>query len=123
MPRFVLLEHRWNGVHHDLMFERDGALRTWAIEEALEGAKEVAARALPDHRIAYLEYEGPISGERGEVRRVDEGEYEEIAWGERRVVVRVAGQRWRGVLELEAQETGPSAGGGEGWVLRLGKVD
>lgn len=32
-----------------------------------------AARPLPDHRAIYLTYEGPISGGRGEVRRVAQG--------------------------------------------------
>lgn len=34
-----------------------------------------------DHRKAYLTYEGPVSGERGRVRRVAEGEVEVLARG------------------------------------------
>jgi hypothetical protein len=30
---------------------------------------------LPDHRNAYLEYEGPISGDRGHVMQVETGTY------------------------------------------------
>jgi hypothetical protein len=36
----------------------------------------IVADGLPDHRLDYLTYEGPISGDRGEVRRWDEGTYE-----------------------------------------------
>src|SRR6478672_1315886 len=32
MNRFVVLEHRWQGVHWDLMFERGDVLCTWAID-------------------------------------------------------------------------------------------
>src|SRR4051794_23591291 len=32
MPRFVLLEHRRDGVHWDFMIEAGPALRTWAID-------------------------------------------------------------------------------------------
>ena len=36
----------------------------------------IAATALGDHRVAYLDYEGPVSGNRGTVRRWDHGSYE-----------------------------------------------
>ncbi len=42
--------------------------------------RELAARALGDHRLMYLEYEGDISGQRGRVRRVDSGTYRAIVW-------------------------------------------
>jgi hypothetical protein len=32
-----------------------------------------AARQLPDHRAIYLTFEGPLSGDRGQVRRVAQG--------------------------------------------------
>jgi hypothetical protein len=35
----------------------------------------VAAEELDDHRLAYLDYQGPISGDRGIVSRVDGGSY------------------------------------------------
>ena len=40
---------------------------TLAIRDLLE--------RLADHRLDYLEYEGPVSGDRGSVRRVDGGQY------------------------------------------------
>ncbi|HRP63571.1 MAG TPA: hypothetical protein PK400_09785 [Phycisphaerales bacterium] len=62
----------------------------WMIAPAVEGTaplitfrlndrpdshnpKELAATRLPDHRRLYLNYEGPISGDRGHVRRVRAG--------------------------------------------------
>lgn len=34
------------------------------------------AEQLADHRLAYLEYEGPVSGNRGQVTRWDAGQYQ-----------------------------------------------
>lgn len=81
MPRFVILRHEMStspraGVHWDFMLERDGKLRTWALVAEPVMGVEIAADALADHRIDYLQYEGPIGGDRGEVRRWDEGQSE-----------------------------------------------
>ena len=76
MPRFVVLEHDSpRGRHWDFMLETGPALATWALNEPPDAAPEVAAEALAEHRIAYLDYEGPISGDRGSVTRWDEGTY------------------------------------------------
>lgn len=80
MPRFVILRHELpegdpRGSHWDLMFEFAGALRTWAVESEPASPGEIDARRLDDHRLAYLEYEGPVSGGRGTVTRWDAGEY------------------------------------------------
>ncbi|MGD9632805.1 MAG: hypothetical protein AB7G28_07440 [Pirellulales bacterium] len=93
MPRFVLLLHdcpdgRPRATHCDLMLEVGAALETWALElvprawdkldidpRMLSTSNTVDAERLADHRLAYLEYEGPVSGDRGHVRRLDEGSY------------------------------------------------
>ena len=103
--RWVLLWHECppdyrGGSHWDLMLEREGVaderrLATWALSElpagwpdAADGAPtEVEAVALADHRAAYLDYEGPISGDRGAVTRVASGELVWREQAERRVVV------------------------------------
>ena len=61
MPRFVLLEHLWDGVHWDLMLERGEVLRTWAIDAPVVAGEDLPARALPDHRRIYLDYQGAIN--------------------------------------------------------------
>ena len=53
--RFVVLEHEWNGVHWDFMIEDEGRLRTWAIDAPLVAGEDLPARALPDHRLDYLD--------------------------------------------------------------------
>lgn len=99
-PRFVLLEHRWNGVHWDLMLEAGPRLRTWALSRLPVPKGEIAATSLPDHRVRYLDYEGPISHDRGTVRRVDRGTYEPILWTDDRVVIRLFGDQVIGEAEL-----------------------
>jgi hypothetical protein len=86
MPRYVILHHilppkSARPSHYDLMLERDGVLLTWAVEQLPRAGLQVAATRLPDHRLAYLDYEGPISGDRGHVRRVAAGkcQFRELA--------------------------------------------
>ncbi len=77
MPRFVVLEHAApQGTHWDFMLETRETLTTWALAQPPDAAPQVAAKALPDHRKAYLDYEGPVSGERGSVTRWDRGTYQ-----------------------------------------------
>ena len=81
--RFVVLFHQvpasgseefqHRSSHWDLMIESGDALETWALAEELLPGKTVSAQRLPSHRLAYLTYEGAISGDRGSVKRVVAG--------------------------------------------------
>jgi hypothetical protein len=80
MPeRFVILEHSVNGgVHFDLMLEVAGQelLRTFQLARwPLAVGETCACAQLADHRRAYLDYEGEVSGGRGSVRRVAAGSW------------------------------------------------
>jgi hypothetical protein len=119
-PRFVLLEHRWQGVHWDFMLEHGDALRTWAVDEPIVIGVDLPARALPDHRRIYLEYEGEVSGNRGTVRRVAAGVYSASVWEADRVRVRLEGAQLVGEVEIR-QVCGPD--GGTSWIFRLGNLD
>lgn len=123
MNRFVLLWHECppalgKSSHWDLMLECDGALRTWSLERlpdvwgrtldlspAASGELPLAAVRLADHRLAYLDYEGPVSGGRGEVTRCDRGEYGVAAESADRMVVELFGGAVRGSWAL-ARESG-----------------
>ena len=81
MPRFVLLRHECPNdnprpSHWDLMLEHNGVLWTWALDELLGDVRlSTTALRLANHRIDYLDYEGPLSAGRGSVTRVDRGNY------------------------------------------------
>ena len=101
MPRFVVLEHDSPGGRHwDFMLEAPAALATWALQAAPNSPGAIAAERLADHRLAYLDYEGPISDERGSVTRWDHGDYVEEHQTDRRRVVFLAGERLKGVATL-----------------------
>ena len=107
MPRFVVLRHEFSPddpreSHWDLMLERGDVLRTWACPSAPETSDEMEVRELGDHRIIYLEYEGPLSDDRGAVRRWDEGTYDAIHDLADRKLILFAGRRLRGDFLLEA---------------------
>lgn len=121
MPRFVLLEHNWNGVHWDLMLESGEALRTWAIDEPIVFGRDLPARALGDHRAIYLDYEGQIAGDRGEVRRVDAGTFRVLVWQSDHVRVELYGSQLVG--EVDLRSTGAVSGLNASWVFRAGNFE
>ena len=105
-PRYVILEHTYQGVHFDLMLEVDGTLRTWRLGSPPESGQSALAESSFAHRLLYLEYEGPISGDRGQVRRWDHGTYAGDPHGETELVIELTGQRLRGRLELQRRTDG-----------------
>lgn len=98
MPRFVLLEHDWPHPHLDLLLEREGVLKAWRLPAGF--TPTAPAEAIGDHRLMYLDYEGPVSGDRGRVVRRDTGEVEWLTIDPDRMVVRVGGALLSGVFEL-----------------------
>lgn len=63
-------------VHYDLMLQSEGGLLTFAVSKPPSNDyPTLPAIALPMHREAYLEYEGPVSGNRGTVERVMSGTF------------------------------------------------
>ena len=67
---------------------------------------ELPARPLPDHRLIYFDYEGPISGDRGAVVAWDRGSFHIARWSESEVEVEFFGERLRGRAILRKDETG-----------------
>jgi hypothetical protein len=75
--RFVVLRHEGHGpLHFDLMLETSpgSPLATWRCPE-WPIAHGATLQQLADHRAIYLDYEGPISGDRGTVVRIAQGHY------------------------------------------------
>jgi hypothetical protein len=105
VPRFVILEHTGTpdykpGVHWDFMLEVGDRLRTWELENLPAPGATIAAIPLADHRLDYLDYEGPLSHNRGTVRQWDRGDYRIIAESQTELVVEIAGDILRGQLTL-----------------------
>ncbi len=100
MPRFAVLAHDHPQPHWDLLLERGHRLRTWRLEKPLTAGAVIAAEALPDHRLIYLDYEGPVSGDRGTVTRHDQGDYETREETADRVVIVLRGAAFTGRIEL-----------------------
>ena len=114
MPRIVILRHtvaspiEGRDSHWDLMLESktDCGLETWALEELpifdVESSNGVVlARQLEPHRTAYLEYEGPVSKDRGFVERVFEGTYERTMLDPNKFEITVLGYTFRGRVLFE----------------------
>lgn len=106
MPRFVILTHDHPFLHWDLMLEADGTLHTWRLLDEPRPDVPIRAEALPDHRIAYLDYEGPVSRGRGNVTRWDAGTFTDAACGEFERVVIICGARLRGQATLTQRPEG-----------------
>ncbi len=111
MPRYVILYHQQSSsqadlTHWDLMLENDGTLRTWQIHQQPIADRQLTAIPLPDHRLDYLQYEGPVSGDRGHVSHWDGGTFEGIvpAGGEP-FSVQLKGGVFRGLLNLQPHAT------------------
>ena len=109
MPLFVLLEHDHPTLHWDFMLEGPTALRTWRLAQVPEQAGVIEAEQLPDHRVAYLDYEGPVSGDRGAVIRVDRGEFRGVEDCVDRIIIELSGQQLRGIAELQRSTEGSTA--------------
>src|SRR5258706_9114820 len=86
------------------MIEHGGVLWTWSLDKLPAVGITGQAQALPDHRLAYLDYEGPLTGNRGSVERVEQGEYELLERSQMRVLIRLVGKTIRGILELHRTE-------------------
>ncbi len=111
MPRYVILEHDHPARHWDFMLECGDVLRTWRLAAPPAPGGSVAAEPSFDHRRAYLDYEGPVGGNRGTVTRWDAGTFSWEEAGEG-VAVCLAGARLRGRARVEPDGAG-------GWRLAL----
>lgn len=105
MPRYVVLRHETpqsdsRPTHWDFMLESGDVLRTWALAEEPSVGLAIAAESLPDHRMAYLDYEGPISGDRGTVTQWDAGTYELVSEASDVLILTLSGERLSGTTRL-----------------------
>lgn len=118
-PRFVILAHSGQGAaHYDFMLEHGQALATWQLSQSpLDQARGsvLPARRLADHRSAYLNYQGPVSGNRGRVDRVDAGTYQVVFQDETGWQVLLDGQKLKAMIELRPRGKGEAK---DEWLFR-----
>ncbi len=106
MPRFVVLRHdpapdTLQTLHWDLMLETEGGLATWSLPSEPVTGSAVSATVLKDHRLDFLDFEGPLQGNRGQVSRFDRGSYEIHNEDSNRLVVRLQGRQLNGQATIE----------------------
>jgi hypothetical protein len=122
--RWVLLHHQHaSDSHYDLMLQDGAKLLTWRLDSVPRPGAEQPAERIADHRLVYLDYEGPISGGRGEVRRIDGGSYDPLRWSEDEIIAELHGNIVQGrvrLWKLAAARPGPlnSGGASERWALQ-----
>jgi hypothetical protein len=108
MLRFTILEHESpRGRHWDLLLEAGAVLTTWALASPPDATGPIDAESLADHRIEYLDYEGPISGDRGTVSRWDAGVYRLVRQTDRELVLALEGRRLVGTATLTRSADDP----------------
>ena len=105
MPRFIVLHHQFppghqRATHWDLLLERGEVLRSWALESPPQVGRTTAATDLADHRRLYLDYEGPISGDRGSVTQWAAGTYELLSETADEWAIRLEGPQLAGTARL-----------------------
>lgn len=108
MLQYVILRHDFPELHWDLMLEHEGVLKTWRLPvvpeidpASDESSIDLVVEALPDHRIVYLEYEGPVSGDRGEVSRWDRGSLTLLEYNDDSLVALLTGEELAGRVTLK----------------------
>jgi hypothetical protein len=101
MPRFAILAHDYPAPHWDLFLEAGPVLRSWRLPAPLAAGPPVPAEPVADHRLIYLDFEGPVSGGRGSVTRVDAGEFGWEADTPDLLLVRLVGEKFIGRLAVQ----------------------
>ena len=119
MPRFVILHHKLPPEssrlsHWDLMLEQEDHLTTWELPEAPEVGTRLNVVPLANHRLEYLDYEGPLTQQRGTVSRYEWGNYTKVLDDALQQVVVLHGQALEGRLTI-----GKVMGRGKAVPLRL----
>lgn len=104
MPRFALLEHDHPYPHWDLLLECGPACRTWRLSAPPDDRVDATAEPISDHRLMYLDYEGPVSGDRGMVTQWDAGTFVWLMDCAERTSVQLTGRRWTGRVEIVCTE-------------------
>jgi bifunctional non-homologous end joining protein LigD len=104
-PYFMIHKHHARRLHYDLRLSRGGVLVSFAVPKGLPeepGIRHLAVH-VEDHPLEYASFSGTIpKGEygAGEVRIFDEGTYEPLEWTDKKITLRLHGERLQGEYHL-----------------------
>ncbi len=120
LPRFVVLHHVMpddhdRPTHWDLLLEADGFLKAWSLASEPASETTIDCIELPAHRTLYLDYEGPIEGNRGVVTQWDRGVYETLHAADNLLVLRLHGEQIDAMITLTRVEHQESPGVDRRW--------
>ncbi len=111
VPTALLLHQAPTGRHYDWLvgtpeYHRDPLAGLWTARvtqpsRCWRGLGGFDLTLLPPHRRRYLDYQGPVSGGRGGVLRVDRGTVVIHLWRENRVVWEVRCEHFSGLVEAD----------------------
>jgi hypothetical protein len=77
--RFCILLHDHPWWHWDFLLESGDDALCWRLLRQPCSGEPIAAEQLPPHRLQYLDFEGPVSGNRGIVKSVANGTYQIVS--------------------------------------------
>ena len=86
--------------------QNDKVLQTWSLDSPAVTGQKIVATQLPNHRRVYLNYEGPLTANRGTVRREltgvlqwirDEPEFKEV-------ILQTTSLRWHVLIQRESHD-------------------
>ncbi|MDY6970017.1 MAG: DNA polymerase ligase N-terminal domain-containing protein [Spirochaetota bacterium] len=103
--KFVIHHHTNGTDHYDIMIEYSNILLTWQvpfdkIKLLLNGIRIEAIR-IQDHRKKYLNYEGPISCNRGRIEIFDYGNYKASVIDEDNIKAQLYGKVFKGLINIK----------------------
>ena len=91
-------------LHWDFLLEQESACKTWRLLKSPEFSGPIPAEAIADHGLMYLDYEGPVSGQRGSVTRWDSGTFEWISQETENIEIRLSGDRLKGLARWNGRD-------------------
>ncbi len=108
MPRFVILEHDYPEQHWDLMLEQGNHLCAWKLKEnpdriyikASKPISTIVSKASHDYKHIYLDYEGPLTNDRGFVTQFDQGTFEWLEQSDEQITISLQGKKLSGIAKF-----------------------
>ncbi|MBL8815552.1 MAG: hypothetical protein JNL58_05950 [Planctomyces sp.] len=110
--RFAILKHDHPVLHFDFLLEGSEAAATWRLSVRPYPGILVPAARINDHRLMYLDYEGPVSGNRGTVLQELSGTFEMLNSGAGKFSIRMQ-------LAVDPSETDTLHMGSCFWIATL----